>query len=91
MISGEATCGVMATPAPQVTFYSECSSQIFQPGRDPAQAVEALDGEEKFMILIEGGRRQPGEADLAALIELTDGDPVFIEGARVAAVYSFED
>ncbi len=90
-MSGDASCAVMTTPAPQVTYYSACSSHIFHPGEDPSRAVDEMDGESKFMILVEGGRRQPNEAELAALIDLTNGDPVFIDGDRAAAVYTFED
>ena len=89
--SGDATCAVMTTPTAQVTFYSECSSHLFEPGLDPILALAELDGEERYMILVEGGRRQPNEAELAALIDLTEGEPVLIEGARVAALYTFDD
>ena len=90
-ISGEDTCAVMTTPAPQVTYYSECSTRIFHPGADPIQEVDALDGDNKYMILVEAGRRQPNEAELAALVDLTVGEPILIEEERVAAVYTFED
>jgi hypothetical protein len=90
-MSGEESCGVMTTSTPQVTYYSECSSQIFRPGLDPEQAVDGLVGEHKYMILVEGGLRQPTEGELAALVDLTDRDPVLIEGSRAAAVYTFLD
>jgi hypothetical protein len=90
-MSGDDTCGVMTTPTPQVTYYSECSADVFRPGLDAEQAVDGLVGEDKYMIVIEQGRRQPNEAELAELIDLTDGDPVLIEGVRAAAVYTFVD
>jgi hypothetical protein len=89
--AGESTCGVLTTLTPQTTYYSECATSVFVAGLDPELAVAALDGEERFMILIENGRRQPEGGDLAGLLEVTAGPPVVIEGALAAAVYRFAE
>jgi hypothetical protein len=90
--AGEATCGVMTTYAPQITFYSGCATDIFRPEIDEADAIDLLDGEARFMVLIENGRRQPIGDALAALLELTVGPPVVVDGPRrQATVYTFAD
>ena len=90
--AGETTCGVMTTYAPQITFYSGCATDIFRPEIDEADAIDLLDGETTFMVLIENGKRQPTGDALAALLELTVGPPVVVEGPRrQATVYTFAD
>jgi hypothetical protein len=90
--AGKATCGVMTTYAPQITFYSGCATDIFRPEIDEADAIDLLDGEARFMVLIENGRRQPTGDALAALLELTVGPPVVVEGPRrEATVYTFAE
>ena len=87
--AGASTCGVLTSYTPQITFYSECASGVFRRELEPEAAVDLLQGDEDFMVLIEGGKRQPEGADLASLIELTVGPPTLIDGARGAAVYRF--
>jgi hypothetical protein len=82
----------MTTYAPQITFYSGCATDIFRPEIDEADAIDLLDGEARFMVLIENGRRQPTGDALAALLELTVGPPVVVEGPRrEATVYTFAE
>ena len=89
--SGTATCAVLTTFAPQVTFYSRCATSEFQPGLDPSSAVESLEGAHRFMVLVEDGRRQPQGPDLAAYLDLVVGEPIRIEGDLDVAVYAFDD
>jgi hypothetical protein len=89
--AGSATCGVLTTLTPQVTYYSECASRPFVPGEEPQTAVALLDGPKRFMVLIEHGRRQPEGDDLKGLVALTEGQPVIIPGALDAHVYAFAD
>jgi hypothetical protein len=89
--SGTATCAVLTTFSPQVTFYSGCSTNEFQPGLGPETAVESLEGEHRFMVVVEDARRQPEGPDLAAYLDLTSGEPVLIERDLDVAVYAFAD
>ncbi len=85
-------CAVMTSYLPQVTYYSRCFTDAFSIGLDAEQAVSDLEGEERYMILIEDGKRQPTGEDLAALVDETAGQPVSIVGERDrATVYEFED
>ncbi|HEU4894190.1 MAG TPA: hypothetical protein VFT85_00005, partial [Acidimicrobiia bacterium] len=79
-IAGDATCGVMTSYQPQITFYSACSTQPFRTQFEPEEAVGRIDGEELFLLLVEDGKRQPVGDDLAGLLDLTVGDPVVVEG-----------
>ncbi len=54
-----ASCGVLTSYGPQVTFYSECATDIFRSWLDPVEAVDRLQGEDRFMVLVEPGKRQP--------------------------------
>jgi hypothetical protein len=89
--AGSETCGVLTTFTPQVTYYSECSSLPYLAGEDPGTAVALLEGPKRFMVLVEGGRRQPEGDDLAGLVALTAGPPVTIPGALDSYVYLFAD
>lgn len=83
-------CAVMTSYAPQVTFYSECRTDIFRPERDAETEIAGLGAEERFMILIEGGKRQPTGEDLDELIAETGSGPLVIAGERSSAeVYEF--
>jgi hypothetical protein len=50
-----------------------------------------LDSRHRFMVLVENGRRQPEGSALTALIDLTSGPPVVIDGPLDVAVYFFTD
>lgn len=85
-------CAVMTSYLPQVTYYSLCFTDGFSTGLDPEEAISDLEGEGRFMILIEGGKRQPTGKNLKELIDETEGQPVPIAGERDhATVYEFED
>ena len=79
-ISGESTCGVMTSYQPQITFYSECSTQPFRTQLEPEEAVGRIEGEELFLLMVEDGKRQPAGQDLDLLLDLTVGDPVVVDG-----------
>lgn len=84
--SGSRDCGVLTSYEPQVTFYSGCHSDDFR-GIDDADAViELLPGEVRFMILIEGGKRQPAGETLDGLVAETTGEEIAVDGDRVDAV-----
>jgi len=79
-ISGDSTCGVMTSYQPQITFYSECSTQPFRTQLEPEEAVGRIEGEELFLLMVEDGKRQPAGQDLDLLLDLTVGDPVVVDG-----------
>ena len=85
--AGDSTCGVLTTFSPQVTYYSLCATRVF--GTDhPRSMVNSLEGEERFMILIDGDPRQPPGPAVDGLVDLTAGPPVIVERATV---YRFAD
>lgn len=74
-----------------MTFYSECATDIFRDWLEPESAVARLDGDTKFMVLIEPGKRQPVGEDLNGLVELAE-PPTPIDGELADAyVYPFVD
>jgi hypothetical protein len=75
-------CSVMTSYAPQITFYSECVSDIFRPNLEPVDAVERLPGEDKFMILLKDGKRQPEGAELDGLVAVSTAGPELVRGER---------
>jgi hypothetical protein len=83
-------CAVLTSYAPQVTFYSECHTDIFRAELDAESSIARMDGGEKFMILVEDGKRQPTGDDLNALIARTESGPWVVAGERSSAeVYEF--
>lgn len=90
--SGDVSCGVMTSYLPQITYYSECYTAPFRLNLEPDEALDRLTGEERFMLLIEDGKRQPAGDDLNGLIALTDSGPFLIDGERDSAeIYGFGD
>ncbi|MGA7281304.1 MAG: hypothetical protein WBZ40_05915 [Acidimicrobiia bacterium] len=86
------SCGVMTSYTPQITYYSECSSDVFRPGLEPEAAVGNLVGEMKFMVLVEDGKRQPTRDELEGLLTLTEPDPVVIDvDVTDSLVYRFTE
>lgn len=84
-------CGVLTSYTPQVTFYSGCMTQRFEPSRVPADELGRLRGDTRFMILVEDGKRQPEDEDLRALVALTIGEVSVVTGEReMALVYEFD-
>ena len=76
------SCSVLTSYMPQMTFYSECVTDLFRPEREPSEAVRRLAGDTKFMFFLKDGKRQPNGTDLEGLIALSPGPPVRIEGDR---------
>ncbi|MGA7095998.1 MAG: hypothetical protein WB245_00355 [Acidimicrobiia bacterium] len=90
--AADESCGVMTSYTPQITYYSECSSDVFRSDEEPEVAVGNLVGEMKFMVLVEDGKRQPTGDDLAGLLSLTEPDPVVIDvEVTDSVVYRFMD
>lgn len=88
--SNGASCGVMTSYFPQVTFYSGCHTQYFRPHLEPEQQLERLDGEERYLLLVEGGKNQPEGVELAGIVDLTMGEAVRItDGDDFADIYEF--
>ena len=86
-----AECGVMTSYLPQVTYYSECSTEPFRTTLEAEEAVDRLEGDEVFMILVEDGKRQPIGEHLEQLIGETNGEPFLLQGQRESAVvHEFE-
>jgi len=89
-IAGQATCGVMTSYQPQITFYSECYTQPFRTHLEPDEALSRISGEELFMFMVEDGKRQPEGEDLAELLALTVGDPIVVRGeTQFVEIYDF--
>jgi hypothetical protein len=83
---------VLTSYTPQITFYSACASEIFREELGPQESLARLRGDDRLMVLIEGGKRQPVGEDLADLIALTTGPPVVIDTSkRGVLIYRFQD
>jgi hypothetical protein len=90
--SGEGSCGVLTSYAPQVTYYSGCATVLFRSGADPSDELSRVGGDSRFLLLIENGKRQPVGPELEALVALTVGGPMPVEGTRRdGVVYRFPD
>jgi hypothetical protein len=90
--SGGVSCGVMTSYDSQVTYYSGCLTDIFRTNLRPADALARIPGEDKFLVLIENGKRQPTGDELDVLLALTDGSPVVVSGERRSGtIYRFEE
>lgn len=89
-ISGGESCGVMTSYFPQVTYLSNCSTQFFRTHLEAEEALSRVDGENRFLLVVEDGKNQPEGDDLAELIALTTGQPVVVRaGGESAEVYEF--
>lgn len=84
------TCGVMTSYLPQITYYSECFTSPYRVQLEPDDALSLVSGEERFMLLIEDGKRQPEGEELSKLVDLTTGQVVRIDGeGKDAEIYVF--
>ena len=89
-LSGDESCGVMTSYFPQITYFSECSTQFFRSYLEPEEALSRVDGEKRFLLVVEDGKSQPEGEDLAALIDLTKGQPIVVRAVGESAeVYEF--
>jgi len=84
-MSGDDECGVMTSYLPQITYYSACFTQQFTPSLGPEESLERLEGDDRYMLLIEDGKRQPTGEDLTGLLALTSEGPIDVEGERESA------
>ncbi|MEX0699410.1 MAG: hypothetical protein WD354_06715, partial [Acidimicrobiia bacterium] len=80
-----APCGVLTSYLPQVTFYSGCETRGFAPGASAIQLLGSLEPDERFMILVENGKRQPTGELLTELRGSTVGVPILVDGETVDA------
>ncbi|MEX1134449.1 MAG: hypothetical protein WED83_06370 [Acidimicrobiia bacterium] len=88
--SNNASCDVLTSYLPQVTFYSECETHAFPSGASAIQLMDTLTGDKRFMILVEDGKRQPTEEVIAEIRESSVEDPVKVEVERAdAEIYRF--
>ena len=84
------TCGAMTSYLPQVTYYSACDTIPFRTHLEPEEALSRLAGDDRFVLMVEEGKRQPTGPDLAGILDLTTGQAVRIESERsYADVYEF--
>ncbi|MGD2061406.1 MAG: hypothetical protein PVF87_11105 [Acidimicrobiia bacterium] len=91
-LSGDSGCSVMTSYLPQITYYSTCYTAPFRTQLEPEEALEFLPGEERFLLLVEDGKRQPTGPDLEDLLALTDRNPIVVSGERESAdIYLFTD
>jgi hypothetical protein len=89
-MSGAKSCGVMTSYFPQITYLSSCHTHFFRPDLDPEEALSRVDGELRYLLVVEDGKNQPEGAELSGLIALTDGDPfVVIAEGETASIYRF--
>lgn len=90
-LSGEESCGVMTSYFPQVSYYSSCYTQFFRPYLTPEETLGRLDGENRFLLIVEDGKNQPDEEREAALVALTGGKPIVVsEDDGSAEIYRFD-
>lgn len=83
-------CGVLTSYTPQITFYSECVTDIFRSTLTAEQAVGRLAGDYQYMLLLEDGKRQPEGNQLDSLVDAAVVGPVLVEGQRdEAELYRF--
>jgi hypothetical protein len=83
-------CAVMTSYRPQISFYSGCSTRAFDTRLEPMEAVDRLDASERYMVLIDDGKRQPVGSDLQQLIDESI-DQVRLSRQRDGArVFKFE-
>jgi hypothetical protein len=89
-MAGGEPCGVLTSYTPQITFYSACASEIFEGELGPQESLAGLRGDVRFMVLVEGGKRQPVGEDLVGFVGLTTGPPVVIDtDGSGALIYRF--
>lgn len=73
-----AACEIVTGLEPQMTWLTGCATRPFP--EDTADLVTA-GNEVVYLVLAEGGPRQPQGEALAAYLALTEGDPTRIEGS----------
>lgn len=89
-MSRDRSCGVMTSYQPQITFYSECITAPFRPWLEPDEALSRFEGDDKYLLVVEDGKRQPTGLDLDALVSATDGAVIPIDAEHPSAdVYVF--
>lgn len=89
-MSGTDSCGVMTSYSPQITYYSSCNTQFFRPQLDPEEALSRVEGELRYLLVVEDGKNQPEGAELSDLIALTDGEQVVVSAeGETATIYRF--
>lgn len=89
-LSAEGSCGVMTSYSPQITFFSECSSESFRTHLEREEALSRVDGENRYLLIVEDGKNQPEGEDLDDLIALTTGEPIVVHSeGETAEIYEF--
>lgn len=89
-MSGARPCGVMTSYSPQVTHFSSCHTQFFRPHLGAAEALRRVDGELRYLLVVEDGKNQPEGDDLSELIDLTVEGPIVVRaGGESAEIYLF--
>lgn len=88
--SGPTSCGVMTSYFPQVTYFSSCNTHSFRPELDPDEALSRVDGELRYLLVVEDGKNQPQGEELSELIDLTVEGPIVVRaGGQSAEIYRF--
>jgi hypothetical protein len=91
-VVGADTCAVLTDFAAVVTFYSGCFTAGYRTHVDPERAVDLLEGDQQFLMLVEGDPLQPKDEQLDVFLDMTDRRPIVVEGPegqRDAVLYRF--
>ncbi|NOX23218.1 MAG: hypothetical protein GXP36_09030 [Actinobacteria bacterium] len=94
MIDTERPCTVVTAYSPQLTWMSECAAVSFATAT--LSSFRPQPGEPTYLVTFENGKRQPGEKELAALLErfrVVTVEPIESLTDRIgdAVVYQIED
>lgn len=88
--SGNESCGVMTSYFPQVTYLSGCYTTFFRDHLEADEVLSRLDGERRYLLLVEEGKNQPEGEDLDEVIDLTTGESDHVTaGNGSAEIYDF--
>ncbi|VAW06516.1 hypothetical protein MNBD_ACTINO02-1787 [hydrothermal vent metagenome] len=93
-IAGDRPCTVVTSYSPQLTWMSGCAAVSFATAT--LSSFRPQPGEPTYLATFENGKRQPGEKDLAALLErfrVVTVEPIESLTDRIgdAVVYQIED
>lgn len=79
---GPGSCGVLTTYQPQVTWYSTCWTELFQPGRADL-GVGELQGDRLYALLFVNGKREPVGEERQAYLELGPSELVLARNEAI--------
>ena len=79
---GSGSCSILTTYQPQITWYSTCATELLR-ASDGSIGLELLEGDRRYVLVFDNGKRQPPDDVLDDYVDLSSGAEIKAANDRI--------